>query len=191
MSNIREKISQLIQQISPMDELEKTHQKDALDWIESGVEIFRIEKPDKPPKHLVSYFVVVDVLNKSILLVDHIKAELWLPAGGHIEKDEDPQVTVEREALEELNIQARFLTENPFFITITTTVGKTAGHIDVSLWYLIEANSEDPIQYDPGEFNGYKWWTYDEIINTNISLFDPHMHRLIQKLKTYLETQKS
>lgn len=183
---MREKISQLIKEIKPVDELEKIHQEDALSWIDSGVEIFRIEKPDKPPKHLVSYFVVVDTQSKSILLVDHIKAELWLPAGGHIEKDEDPKITVEREALEELNLQAKFLREDPFFITVTTTVGKTAGHVDVSLWYLIKARKEDPIQYDPGEFNGYRWWGFDEILESDISSFDPHMHRLTRKLKTYL-----
>ncbi|QQR77859.1 MAG: NUDIX domain-containing protein [Candidatus Moraniibacteriota bacterium] len=185
---MREKILQLIQGIQPVDEFERTHQEDALRWIESGVEIFRIEKPDKPPKHLVSYFVVVDIGNKSILLVDHIKAELWLPAGGHIEKGEHPKTTVEREALEELNIQSKFLSEEPFFITITTTVGKTAGHVDVSLWYILTANVEDPIRYDSGEFNGYKWWTFDEILNSDIRSFDPHMHRLTHKLKTCLGT---
>ncbi len=63
MENIRTHISEIISDIQPFDELEKSHQKDALDWIESGVEIFRIEKPDKPPKHLVAYFAVVDIAN--------------------------------------------------------------------------------------------------------------------------------
>ncbi|MBP5993739.1 MAG: NUDIX hydrolase [Candidatus Moranbacteria bacterium] len=178
---------ELIEKISPIDELEKTHQEDALHWIKSGVEIFRIEKPDKPPKHLVSYFVVIDIENKAILLVDHIKAELWLPAGGHVEADEDPKATVEREAMEELNLTAKFIRGNPFFLTITTTVGKTAGHKDVSLWYLLSGGIQDEIRYDPGEFNGYKWFTFDEILQAPTSSFDPHMHRFIQKLKADFE----
>lgn len=48
MVPIREKITDLIQSIKPLDELEKSHQKDVLHWIKSGVEIFRVEKPDKP-----------------------------------------------------------------------------------------------------------------------------------------------
>lgn len=170
-----------------MDELEESHRKEALHWIGSGVEIFRVEKPDKPPKHLVCYFVLVDVENKSILLVDHINAELWLPAGGHVEKNEDPRFTVEREAREELGISTKFLEENPFFITVTTTVGKTAGHADVSLWYLLSAHIKDSIQYDSREFNGYRWFTFGEILGSDIKDFDPHMHRFTEKLKAYLE----
>lgn len=187
MVPIREKITDLIQSIKPLDELEKSHQKDVLHWIKSGVEIFRIEKPDKPPKHLVSYFVVIDTENQAILLVDHIKAELWLPTGGHVENGEDPKFTVEREALEELGISAKFLEESPFFITVTATVGKTAGHTDVSLWYLLSASMNDSIQYDPGEFNGYRWFTIDEILGGDVKDFDLHMHRFAKKLKVYLE----
>jgi 8-oxo-dGTP pyrophosphatase MutT (NUDIX family) len=186
MDAMREKISALIRDIVPFDELESSHRSDALEWIDSGVEIFRIEKPDKPPKHLVSYFAVVDMARKSVLLVDHIKAELWLPAGGHVEKNEDPKTTVKREAQEELAIAARFLDEKPFFITVTTTVAKTAGHVDVSLWYLISASRDDPIRYDPGEFNGCRWFTFDEILGTDAKSFDPHMHRFTKKLKAYL-----
>jgi 8-oxo-dGTP diphosphatase len=35
-----------------------------------------------------------------ILLVDHVNAGLWLPPGGHVEPDEDPEVTARREARE-------------------------------------------------------------------------------------------
>jgi hypothetical protein len=38
------------------------------------------------------------------------------------------------------------------------------------------------IIYGPGEFNGYKWFDYDEILNTDVSRFDPHMHRFSEKL---------
>ncbi len=175
-------IKNLIQSITPLDALETEHISDALAWIDSGIEIFRMEKPATPPKHLVSYFVLVDVARRKILLVDHIKAELWLPTGGHVEKDEDPCATVEREIQEELHMPAEFLSVNPFFITQTITVGKTAGHTDVSLWYVLKADSTKEIKYDPSEFNGYKWFDYEEILNTDISKLDPHMHRFVKKL---------
>jgi 8-oxo-dGTP pyrophosphatase MutT (NUDIX family) len=181
---MRDQIKQLIQSIKPLDNIESKHISDAIDWIESGVEIFRIEKPATPPKHLVSYFVLVDLEKKKIMLVDHIKAELWLPAGGHVEKDEHPNITVMREIQEELNMPAEFIMSDPFFITQTVTVGKTAGHTDVSLWYILKADSTKKINYDLGEFNGYKWFDYKEILNTDISNFDPHIHRFIKKLST-------
>src|SRR5687768_3476439 len=96
--NIHEQVAA----IATLDDLEAAHKQDVLDWIASGAPIFRIAKPDNPPKHLVSYFVLVDPEQSSILLVDHIKAQLWLPSGGHVEKDEDPVQTVRREAKEEL-----------------------------------------------------------------------------------------
>ncbi len=187
---MRNQIKQLIKSIKPFDDLEASHISDAIVWIDSGAEIFRIEKPDIPPKHLVSYFVLFDYHKEKIMLVDHIKAELWLPSGGHVEKNEHPNITVEREIQEELNMPAKFFMNEPFFITQALTVGKTAGHTDVSLWYLLTTDSEKPIKYDPGEFNGYKWFTYDEILKTPIEKLDPHMHRFMEKLKTTLFVKK-
>ena len=70
------------------------------------------------------------------LLVDHKKAELWLPPGGHVDPGEDPQETFRREAMEELGIDAEFLFDKPILLTMTKTVGYVAKHTDVSLWYL-------------------------------------------------------
>lgn len=87
-------------EISPLDEVEKSHFEDAIAWVESGAPLFRVSKPATPAKHLVSYFAVID--SGSILLVDHRNAQLWLPSGGHVEQDEDPRRTVVRELKEEL-----------------------------------------------------------------------------------------
>ncbi len=179
---MKPQITQLISQIKPLDALEAEHISNAIEWINSGVEIFRIEKPATPPKHLVSYFVLIDPEKKKIMLVDHIKAGLWLPAGGHVEKDEHPNTTVEREIQEELFMSADFISTNPFFITQTITNAKTLSHTDVSLWYLLKADSTREIRFDPGEFNGYKWFDYEEILNGDIAKFDPHMHRFTKKL---------
>lgn len=106
---IRQQIHDEVNQISPWDDLEQGHIADALAWIASGVNIFRIAKPDKPPKHLVSYFVLIDPDHRSLLLGDHIKAQLWLPNGGHVEPNEHPRDTVIRECMEEVYRPAVFL----------------------------------------------------------------------------------
>ncbi|NTW13777.1 MAG: NUDIX domain-containing protein [Candidatus Moranbacteria bacterium] len=186
MNDIRETIAKIICDIVPVDEIERNHRKDALEWIASGAEIFRVAKPDIPPKHLISYFAVVDVKRSSLLLVDHIKAELWLPAGGHVEPGEHPGTTVERESMEELGLESNFIFDVPCLITQMTTVGKTAGHTDVSLWYVIKGNANDPIEYEKREFNGVRWFSFDEILDSDIAPFDPHMHRFVSKLKTLL-----
>lgn len=180
---MRTQIKQLIESIKPFDALETEQIADAIKWIDSGEEIFRIGKPATPAKHLVSYFVLIDPGKKKIMLVDHLKSGLWLPAGGHIEKDEHPATTVEREIREELNMPADFLSKEPFFLTQMVTVGNiNGGHTDVCLWYVLKADSEKEIVYDPREFEGYKWFDYEEILDTDISRFDAHMHRFAKKL---------
>lgn len=95
--NIPELLTEIksdIKLIQAFDTLEQEHIDDALTWMTKTNDVFRIKKPDLPPKHLVSYFVLVDTKHKSILLCDHIKAQLWLPSGGHVEHGEHPADTV-------------------------------------------------------------------------------------------------
>jgi 8-oxo-dGTP pyrophosphatase MutT (NUDIX family) len=180
LDNVKDRILDLVVNINPHDALEQQHINDTAAWIKSGEQIFRISKPDNPNKHLVSYFVMFDQAKEKILLVDHKKAELWLPPGGHVEIDEDPIDTVTRECMEELSVAAEFWSKKPIFITQTVTVGKTAGHTDVSLWYVIKGNSNIEYDYDREEFSNIKWFSLDEV---PYDLTDPHMERFINKLK--------
>ncbi len=181
--NIRSAIQQIVSAIRSLDRLEDQHIRFVLDWIESGNEIFRIEKPATPDTHLVSYFVVVDQNTNQILLTDHKKSELWLPPGGHVEINEHPIETVKREAKEELGIEAEFLFDEPIFLTVTKTVGQTSGHTDVSLWYVLKGNSYNPIDYEKEEFKGVHWFSFDEL---PYDRSDPHLGRFIEKLKQEL-----
>ena len=174
---MRAEIRKEVELITPLDEIERATKIEVLSWIDSGVEICRIEKPDIPPKHLISYFLLVD--GDFVLLVDHINAELWLPTGGHVEPNEHPRVTALREAKEELSIDGEFLQEGPLFITVTETVGKTAGHIDVSLWYVLCGDRSTKLVFDKSEFYGVQWFHKDEV---PLNRTDPHMGRFLEKL---------
>lgn len=182
---IRKKIITTISSIIPWDSVEKEHLDFAKEWVLSGVEIFRIAKPDKPNIHLVSYFTVIDPCVNAFLLVDHKNAGLWLPPGGHVELNEHPKETVKREAWEELEIEAEFLFEGPLFLTVTRTVGSvgslgnSAHHTDVSLWYVLRGNREKPLKFDVDEFHQVQWFQQKEIPYART---DPHMKRFINKL---------
>jgi 8-oxo-dGTP pyrophosphatase MutT (NUDIX family) len=185
---IKAHIRDEVDQVSVFDDLEQAHKTDILQWIDSGANLFRIAKPDKPPKHLVSYFVLIDPDHKSVLLGDHIKAQLWLPSGGHVELNEQPKQTVVRESREELGQEAVFLgnRDQPFFVTVTDTVGLTPGHTDVSLWYLLRGSVHDTIDFERREFNDMTWFTFDEILQSHPAIFDRHMQRFNQKLVSFL-----
>lgn len=174
---MRSEIRREVESIEPLDELECAAKTDVLSWIDSGVELCRLQKPDIPPKHLISYFAVVD--GEHILLVDHINAELWLPTGGHVEPGEHPRATALREAKEELSIEGVFLQAKPLFLTITETVGKTAGHTDVSIWYALKGDRSAEVVFDRSEFHSVRWFH-----NRDVPLHrtDRHMARFLRKL---------
>lgn len=184
MSSVQ--LTQFIKNIKPVDKRELADQADAITWIKSGAPLYRTQKPDIPPKHLVSYFAIIDPTSQKILLQDHLLAKLWVPAGGHVDPNEDPADTVRRECEEELGIKAAFLGEPvPHFITVTQTNGP-GQHTDVSLWYLLEANESLPLTIEPGKFADVKWWGIEEVLESPAKLFDPELHRFLRKIKAYL-----
>ena len=183
MDSVRDKIAKIVMSIEPLDDLERDHRDSTLEWIRSGAPIFRARKPDVPPKHLVSYFALVDEPRGKLLLVDHKLAGLWLPSGGHVEPDEDPTATVVRELSEELGLAADFVQAQPLFITVTRTVGEGGGHTDISLWYVLRGDSSRAIEFDRGEFHGVRWFGFDEI---PFERSDPHMRRFVGKLRAML-----
>ncbi len=181
---IRSEIHRLVSSISPWDKMEEEHINFVLHWIESGIEIFRTEKPATPETHLVSYFVVISPDQSKVLLVDHRKAMLWLPSGGHVEAEEHPKDTVRREIKEELGIEAEFLCDEPILLTVTKTVGNVAKHTDVSFWYLLKCDPHCVLDYDADEFNKICWFGIDEI---PFEKSDPHMKRFIEKMLNLLK----
>src|SRR4026208_1548026 len=58
----------------------------------------------------VAIFVVQ---NNRVLLIHHRKLDKWLPLGGHIELDEDPEQAALREAREESGFEVELLGERP------------------------------------------------------------------------------
>jgi len=169
-----------LQHINAIDDLEREQLREAVAWIETGAPIFRTAKPAIPDKHLVSYFVLVD--QDSVLLVDHKNAKLWLPTGGHVEPDEHPRDTVVRELKEELGISVNLDSVGaPLMVTSTTTVGLTAGHTDVSLWYVVRVGRTTPLAYDQEEFHAARWFKFSEARQIRS---DPHLSRFLSKLSS-------
>ncbi|MEP7220177.1 MAG: NUDIX hydrolase, partial [Bacteroidota bacterium] len=177
ISSLRDLIRREVASITPLDAIEQSHRDKTLAWIDSGDELCRVEKPATPPHHLVSYFACVD--DDHILLVDHRNARLWLPTGGHVEPGEHPRATVSREASEELGITATFLLDAPLMITRTETVGLTAGHTDVSLWYVLAHDRAEPLAFDTSEFESVRWFPFSDV---PLNRSDPHMARFLRKL---------
>jgi 8-oxo-dGTP pyrophosphatase MutT (NUDIX family) len=65
--------------------------------------------------HEKIYFTVaIFVVEKGrILLIHHRNLDKWLPLGGHIELDEDPEAAALREAHEESGLEVELIGERP------------------------------------------------------------------------------
>ena len=62
----------------------------------------------------IDFTVAIFVVHEDkILLIHHRKLDKWLPLGGHIELDEDPEIAALREAKEESGLDVELLGERP------------------------------------------------------------------------------
>lgn len=187
-TGILDEIYALAHGIQPFDPLEARHRVECLGWLRETGDVFRRVPPRTPSPHLVAYCLLRDDRDGSVLLVDHIKAGLWLPAGGHVEPGEHPVETVRREVMEELGVPAAFPPrpgERPFFVTVTETVGTVEQrHVDVSLWFVLTGSRDQAFTADPGEFRGIRWWLPREVAEADPDTLDPHLGRMIAKLAT-------
>jgi len=62
----------------------------------------------------IDFTVAIFVVHQSkVLLIHHRKLDKWLPLGGHIELDEDPEQAALREAREESGFDVELLGERP------------------------------------------------------------------------------
>ena len=168
-----------LQKIRTASDAEHRQWMDAVDWVKSGLPLFRLERPATPPKHLVSYFPVID--EQYILLVDHKNAKRWLPTGGHVEDGEDPRMTVVRELKEELGLEVSLSElDAPLMVSVTETVGLTKGHTDVSLWYPVRRSRHSLVTFDDSEFNSIRWFHFSEV---PLGSSDPNLGQFLKKLQ--------
>jgi 8-oxo-dGTP pyrophosphatase MutT (NUDIX family) len=62
----------------------------------------------------IDFTVAIFVVHKGrVLLIHHRKLDKWLPLGGHIELDEDPEQAALREAREESGFEVELLGDRP------------------------------------------------------------------------------
>jgi 8-oxo-dGTP pyrophosphatase MutT (NUDIX family) len=183
-------VADIVTAIEPLDPLEQQHIDQTLAWLVGTDDIFRRVKPATPPRHLVSYVVLVDPDERGIFLGRHRLAGLHLPMGGHVEPGEHPRTAAVREATEELDINAEFTVvgDSPLFLTVTQTVGKGLPHTDVSLWYVVRGSRNREYFLDPREFDSGDWW---DITPHTIPESDPHLGRFLTKLRAEISPGES
>jgi 8-oxo-dGTP pyrophosphatase MutT (NUDIX family) len=181
-TDLRAVVHDLITGVAPFDDREAADQADALRWLRSGAPLCRAAKPATPARHLCVYIGLLDVGRRTLLLVDHVTSGLWLLPGGHVDVDEDPRVTVLREAEEELGVAPEFhpaFGSVPLFLSVTDTVGADS-HTDVTFWFVLTGDERMRIDADPREARAVRWLDLDD---PGPDRSDPRMPAFLAKLQ--------
>ena len=119
-------------------------------------------KKEGNPRHYCSFFLPYYKNSDKIYLCHHIKANDWIPPGGHIEPGETPTDAAIREMQEELGVAISKSQLIPFALSVKPINRPEAGcvaHYDV--WFLVDI----PVQnfaYLQSEYHDAGWFTVPE-----------------------------
>jgi 8-oxo-dGTP pyrophosphatase MutT (NUDIX family) len=121
----------------------------------------------------IDFAVAIFVVHKGkVLLVHHRNLKQWLPVGGHIELDEDPEQAALRETREESGLEVELLGERPpttgpgtraliapRFMDIHR-ITDTHRHIGLIYWARPKSGT---VTLSPSEHHAIRWCTAQEI----------------------------
>jgi 8-oxo-dGTP pyrophosphatase MutT (NUDIX family) len=118
----------------------------------------------------VAIFVVHE---RKVLLIHHRKLDKWLPLGGHIELEEDPEQAACREAREESGLEVELVGDRPpttgpgtraliapRFLDIHR-ISDTHEHIGMIYWARPKSAAE--VQCAVAEHHAIRWCSGDEL----------------------------
>lgn len=117
------------------------------------------------------------VNNNKVLLVHHKKLDLWLPAGGHINKNELPCEAAIREFKEETGLDIELIGKKEQFGAVKKLVHPTHiqlediedGHQHIDLVYFAKLkDSNQNIVVRENEVHDVKWFSEEELDSDEI-----------------------
>lgn len=122
---------------------------------------------------LIDYVVVAYIVHDNrVLLIDHKKYNLWLPIGGHIELDENPEQALYREIKEECGLEVEVYGTRPSVTEQGTKALLAPSFLDihpfnerhrhVGFIYLGRSQT-DKVKLAETEHNGIRWFTRQEL----------------------------
>lgn len=153
---------------SAWDEIEAIY---SIPWVDpSAIKQFKSLKSKQDshtrsegnPDHYCSFFLPYDKSVGKIYLGHHIKANDWIPPGGHIELGETPTDAAVREMMEELQTTITKDQLIPYNLSIKVVNQPGRGcitHYDV--WHLVDIKVQD-FDYLKSEYYDARWFSIEE-----------------------------
>lgn len=111
-----------------------------------NLETEKLTRDENPENHFCVYFAACDFKLKQFFIGHHIKSDLWLFNGGHIDQNETLREVVEREINEEWGLNINDLNvDRPALLTTTEinnpTKQKCRLHLDI--WYFVNIDKDN------------------------------------------------
>lgn len=115
--------------------------------------------------------------NNKTLLVDHVKTGLWLPPGGHIDKNEIPDIALLRKIKQELGLEIRILNTpripqegniiDNLAVPFYCNTHKLINHIHYCAFYIAELLTNN-VKTSKRELKGFEWFSKQELYNPKV-----------------------
>jgi len=129
---------------------------------------------------LIDFVVNVYIIYKDkVLLIHHRKLDKWLPIGGHVELDEDPEQALFREVKEECGLEIGVLGEKPsirsegtkfLYSPIFLDIHKISDvHKHIGLYYFVKAKT-DKVILNKKEHKKIRWLSEEELDDPKLDL---------------------
>jgi ADP-ribose pyrophosphatase YjhB (NUDIX family) len=130
-------------------------------------------------RHFVATCYVVE--GDATLLHEHEKLDMWLPPGGHVDRDELPHEAALRETYEETGLEPELLADSGPYDTdqvaslprptaflledIDTHENGRVAHQHVDFVYVgrVEGRTVDPVGRDETAADAWAWFTDDDL----------------------------
>ena len=134
------------------------------------------------PQHYTATSYVYQRQSDSFLLILHKKLGKWLPPGGHLEADEQPQQGALRELLEETGLHGQIVNllptpqvdtpatpqlPTPFCVLAETIPAspKEDEHIHIDFIYVVKVAETEAVQLQTDEVTHGRWFSLAEILD--------------------------
>jgi 8-oxo-dGTP pyrophosphatase MutT (NUDIX family) len=133
----------------------------------------KLTKNVNSDEHICSFFIPYNRQTGTVYIGHHIKANSWIPPGGHINELEHPVETVVREFFEELgtNIDKSQVSTLSLSIKDISDNPRNPCKVHYDLWYVVDVPRID-FAFIKREYYDARWMTIDEAMKVmNIPLY--------------------